>query len=233
MSAYNASARHHHLPFTPPRTRADIAKTRAALPTFGNGLVWGDTMLEHGGWSGWGVFAMRDFAMGELVTFVDGPLVTRDALRFMPSESCAWAAAHAHFLVGETYAIVGRHHPRTMQYIAPGDDAAEGLGGGAYVRDPRAAGVTANTEYVTIDAEDNTDFARMLTNAPADPRSRLIVLRARERILRGTELFVQQGMAYWSRPEQNPALKPRDVSAYLEAPADAVRKEKKHLMRVQ
>ena len=141
-------------------------RTRAA--TIGDGVEVRPSGIPG---AGFGLFATRAFRRRELVTGVDGSLVTRaeaDRLRAGGEHS------HVRTLMYHTLAVDGlKSHP-----------APPGRGGGTYANDGRGDPAHPNNaEFVTAPVFDGT--------LP------LCFLRARTAIAPGDEILVSYGRQYW------------------------------------
>jgi hypothetical protein len=127
--------------------------------------------------AGNGLWAERDFATGELVTYYDGVLVAY--FRDLPRR---WRS-HARGVYSMRYTLLGNYGAFAR--------APAGTGGAAWAN----AHEHPNVEFMPVDTAPNQ--GRALGN----PFERVIALRARRAIHAGTEIFVDYGGAYWEQME--------------------------------
>lgn len=120
--------------------------------------------------AGLGVFALRDFARGELVTEYCGDVVGR-------REALARPRSHMRTLLAHFLYIDGARRP------PPRGSDAWGGGVGSLANDGR-------------DLLNNTEYVHRTDRATARPR---IFLRATRAIEAGDEVLVSYGRAYWSQ----------------------------------
>ncbi len=162
----------------------DIPTFQHALPAIGEGGIHVAPSRIEG--AGNGLFATRDFAAGEIVTFYDGPIA-----RYEPPALLSHAIhSHARVLVPYRFMIIGN---------APSAELGHwGRGGGALINDSRD-NATTNVEFFHIDSVANTErFEQYSDPTTLDPFGRTVIVRARRAIQAGEEFYVSYGIGYWT-----------------------------------
>ena len=129
--------------------------------------------------AGMGLFADRDFAPHEVVTFYDGPVFAdpgkeeKIPVRYM---------SHA-ISLSKAYVIFGNH--------PAADIGADGTGGGALLNEFRGRG------------KHNVRFWKQTRITSADlPGDSIMLITATRDIKRGAELYVEYNQGYWARMER-------------------------------
>jgi len=143
----------------------------ASLPVVGGGVEVRPSRIAG---AGNGLFASRAFAKGDVVTFVDGPVVSDSEVRKRdkrdPSLNTHVVTLMSHFLVVDAL--------RSPQ---------EGRGGGSFANDPLHDRKLSNVQFEVCDCRDPERF------------NKVVVLRALRDIEQGEEILVSYGPGYWRR----------------------------------
>jgi len=139
----------------------------ASLPVVGGGVEVRPSGIIG---AGNGLFAARAFGKGDVVTFVDGPVVSDSVVRSRdPSLNTHVRTLMSHFLVVDAL--------RSPQ---------QGKGGGSFANDPLDK-ESINVRFEVCDCTDAERFGKV------------VVLRALRAIDSGEEIFVSYGPGYWRR----------------------------------
>lgn len=137
------------------------------LPTVGAGLSVRDSQIPK---AGNGLFADRAFAKGEVVTFVDGPVVSDTVVRDRDQGlNTHVVTLMTHFLV-----VDALREPKLL------------CGGGSFANDAMRKGAY-NVRFEIWDCADVERFGKV------------VVLRALRDIAAGEEVFVSYGPGYWRK----------------------------------
>ena len=154
--------------------------------------------------AGNGLFAKRDFEIGDPITGYEGQLLKQaDALKLVKEKK----DTHLRTLISLRFVLDGtKLSDGTAIDLANPMPQIRGKGGAAFVNDNGASGANAEFELAddaynhTVDEEIERELkggAPSLKNHK--PEGRIIFIRATKKIKRGNEIFVHYGEDYWNR----------------------------------
>ena len=198
-----------------------IAQLRALSPS----IVGGDLTLAQSqiAEAGDGVFARRAFEAGEVVTYYQGPIYTREVYERFEALNYRYATHARQFVPGRFVQVgnrVGRRPEGSEWVTDPAVTLAEG-GVGPYINDPTGLNVAPNVTFQNVDTMENqmvfykflrqtlkkgAKLTKLLLNAAKavypldiDLDGRLVAIVATRRIAAGEELFLYYGAGYFER----------------------------------
>jgi hypothetical protein len=154
---------------------------RALLPSIGDGISIGESDIAG---AGRGLFAMRDFAEGEIVTFYDGPVIEKPARTWQVP---ARFRTHTRALYMGRMLIVGN--------FGHFNEVRPGTGGGAFINAEYGTDRVPNVEFYHIDVP-GREFIQ-------HPENRVMAIRALRSIAAGEEFVISYGRKYGEVSAQN------------------------------
>lgn len=164
-----------------------------ALHVLGDGAI--ELRLSSVPNGGFGLFALRDFTIGEPITEYAGQLVTFAEAQ---KRRNAGMASHIRSHVPLRFAIDGQRLTDGTPITDPLKQL-NGRGIGAYANHGTVA--LLNADFDRVDSSHNLEqLDRFVAGSPTaciDPEQRVTFLRATRPIRRNAEIFVDYGRDYW------------------------------------
>lgn len=147
--------------------------------------------------AGGGLFATREFAKNEWVTFYDGRVISHEEAKEL--EKTPGAVSHVRKVSSMHSMIDGLRDAQLAM--------DENRGGGSFINDAKDVKNGNNAEWMTIDIEQVKKIMTSYTNTSLytimDKLSRaggIVIIKALRVIPAGREIFVSYGSHYWSKP---------------------------------
>lgn len=184
----------------------DIASLLPLLPVLGGNSI---TMAPSGiAGAGNGLFALRDFDNGEVVTFYDSVVI-----RYVPPHALPRSLrSHARNLLRMRWTLLG-NHPLSQFGVA-------GHGGGALINHASRP----NVSFMNLNSDGNTYALDHMDYDRFNPFQSLVVVRASRPIRAGEEFLASYGQDYWQRDDVDDdlALSLEEITRSIVRPGDLV-----------
>lgn len=196
----------------------DVNRIKTLLSTVGNGLLLKKSGIPN---AGFGVFATRQFAKNEIITYFDGAVSKRISVtEIEPSYKTHARRLNSFYTMYGNFTESGERIDLTQR----GFKQVMGKGAGAFIN--AKSGGLANCGWYVLRSRTNEGR----TDETEDPFQIVILIYALERIYAESELFIDYGEQYWrEETEQRGTLIPTFITK--EAYYRAIEEEKAQASR--